>query len=480
MSDVYSTKTKSSHKTVNPEENMKKLKQDLDLNKDSYISQAIVKFEKENKYFRDLIKADNILDENNFSPDSNFNDEVFEEKMVKIFQDNFKLESLDYFPYFEVVYSKVRPKKVTQLSYFQVTCFPNKEKSKEYYKHSFWFNKEIFAFHFLESTMIFDKSEKISNLFIITKDFDKYVKFKLNKGEKYYDVTFKYKDIIGEVLKVNNDIEKLKSEIENCQNKQSSDYKDKSEKLKILENIKTFMDKKYNEKFIMNLILEKENEIQLVANKIKLNEITDKDPKLCESLMKEKKNLLEEKSKYEKLISNIYIKIEKIEKELDGFFISRENMTLSNNIGDELKIPKNSPIIVEVKNNNNYPRIIKNIEEKKKLIYSLGLDLKSFYFVGILRGITFTSPEEKLEAQKKISNFDYSNTIVLYPEGFKFYQKSLITSNTYNTNNTDIIKDKMNNNDQNTLYMIQQTLNKLNNQINKMQTDINELKSKIK
>ena len=205
MSDVYSTKTKSSHKTVNPEENMKKLKQDLDLNKDSYISQAIVKFEKENKYFRDLIKADNILDENNFSPDSNFNDEVFEEKMVKIFQDNFKLESLDYFPYFEVVYSKVRPKKVTQLSYFQVTCFPNKEKSKEYYKHSFWFNKEIFAFHFLESTMIFDKSEKISNLFIITKDFDKYVKFKLNKGEKYYDVTFKYKDIIGEVLKVNND-----------------------------------------------------------------------------------------------------------------------------------------------------------------------------------------------------------------------------------------------------------------------------------
>ena len=68
----------------------------------------------------------------------------------------------------------------------------------------------------------------------------------------------------------------------------------------------------------------------------------------------------------------------------------------------------------------------------------------------------------------------------MYPEGFKFYQKSLITSNTYNTNNTDIIKDKMNNNDQNTLYMIQQTLNKLNNQINKMQTDINELKSKIK
>ena len=89
------------------------------------------------------------MDENNFSPDSNFNDEVFEEKMVKIFQYNFKLESLDYFPYFEVAYSKVRPKKVTQLSYFQVTCFPNKENNKEYYKHSFLFNKEIFAFHFL-------------------------------------------------------------------------------------------------------------------------------------------------------------------------------------------------------------------------------------------------------------------------------------------------------------------------------------------
>ena len=156
---------------------------------------------------------------------------------------------LDYFPYFEVVYSKVRPKKVTQVSYFQVTCFPNKENSNEYYKHLFLFNKEIFAFHFLESTMIFDKSDE-TNLFIITKDFNKYIIFKLDKRDNYYEVTFQYKDIIGEVLKVNDDIEKLNTEIENCQNKQGSDYKDKSEKLKIIENIKTFLDKKYNEGFL--------------------------------------------------------------------------------------------------------------------------------------------------------------------------------------------------------------------------------------
>ena len=75
MSDVLSTKTKSCHKTMNPEENMKKLKQDLDLKKDRFRNQTIDKFEKKNKYFHDLIKADNILDENNLSPDSNFNDE---------------------------------------------------------------------------------------------------------------------------------------------------------------------------------------------------------------------------------------------------------------------------------------------------------------------------------------------------------------------------------------------------------------------
>ena len=60
MSDIHSAKTNSSHKAVNPEGNMKKLKQDLDLKKDTFID----KFEEENKYFHDLIKADNILDEN--------------------------------------------------------------------------------------------------------------------------------------------------------------------------------------------------------------------------------------------------------------------------------------------------------------------------------------------------------------------------------------------------------------------------------
>ena len=67
------------------------------------------------------------------------------------------------------------------------------------------------------------------------------------------------KYIIGQVLKLNNDMEKLNTEIENCQNKQGSDYKDKCKKLKVLENIKTCIDKKYYEGFIKNLILEKEN-----------------------------------------------------------------------------------------------------------------------------------------------------------------------------------------------------------------------------
>ena len=178
MSDVLSKKTNSNHKILYPKENMEKLKQDLDLNKDRFRNKAMDKFEKENKYFNDLIKADNILNENNFCHDSNFDDEVFEEKMIKKFQDNFELELLDYFPYFEVSYSKARPKKVTQISYFQVTCFPNKQNEKEYNKYYFLFNKEIFAFHFLELTMIFDKLDEITNLFIITKDFDKYIKFK--------------------------------------------------------------------------------------------------------------------------------------------------------------------------------------------------------------------------------------------------------------------------------------------------------------
>ena len=59
----------------------------------------------------------------------------------------------------------------------------------------------------------------------------------------------------------------------------------------------------------------------------------------------------------------------------------------------------------------------------------MGLDLKDFYFVGILRGTTFKSKSEEKEAQTKIEKFNFERVIALYPENMKFFRNSLITSN---------------------------------------------------
>ena len=113
MSDNISISITSnkSQKTITQNENIEKLKENLGKERDEYKYKIISELEKENNYFKDLTRPDNILNINYYKEDSKFNDEIFEEKMVATFQDNFKLDSLDMFPFFEVVYSKKNSKK---------------------------------------------------------------------------------------------------------------------------------------------------------------------------------------------------------------------------------------------------------------------------------------------------------------------------------------------------------------------------------
>ena len=111
MSDNISITSNKSQKTITQNENIEKLKENLGKELDEYKYKIISEFEKEKNYFKNLTRPDNILDINYYKEDSNFNDKIFEEKMVTIFQDNFKLDALDMFPFFEVIYSKKKPKK---------------------------------------------------------------------------------------------------------------------------------------------------------------------------------------------------------------------------------------------------------------------------------------------------------------------------------------------------------------------------------
>jgi septal ring factor EnvC (AmiA/AmiB activator) len=125
--------------------------------------------------------------------------------------------------------------------------------------------------------MAFNRDDGKPSLCVMIKGSDGYKNYKLNKSEKYYDVTIQYKDLVEELLKINNDIETLRSDINDEKNEDKSQTK--KEKLKALEDIKVLIEKKYTEQQIENLKSMKENEIQILDKKIKLIEKYEKNEK---------------------------------------------------------------------------------------------------------------------------------------------------------------------------------------------------------
>ena len=158
------------------------------------------------------------------------------------------------------------------------------------------------------------------------------------------------------------------------------------------------------------------------------------------------------------LLTKVSIKVEKIEKELDGFFISSEEIVLTNTIGDKLVIPKEKPIILEVKNNSNYQNLIDNIRTKKNILKFLGLNDDLFFFVGILREIRINE-EDKKGINKNIKDFNFTNTIIIYPQNSKLLGVSLIKEKS--EQNNDILSCIL-------------------KQLEEIKKDVKELKSKIK
>ena len=181
-------------------------------------------------------------------------------------------------------------------------------------------------------------------------------------------------------------------------------------KIEILENIIKTYEKKYEEKEIQKEKDMKQIELEIIENKIKFNNIIKvNDEDLKNQYITVKKEIKE----LDNLLTNITIKVEIIEKELDGFFISTKEILLTNSIGDKLNIPKWKPIILEVINNSYYKNIIDNIRRKKKFIKLLGLNDDLFFFVGILSDIKINEDQKNIINQS-IKNFNFKNTIIIF------------------------------------------------------------------
>ena len=156
----------------------------------------------------------------------------------------------------------------------------------------------------------------------------------------------------------------------------------------------------------------------LINEKIHYNDIMKIETN-NEILIQQKELIENEIKDLENLLSKISIKIKKIDKELDGFYLTSKEVKLENSFHDLLIIPEKKPVIIEIKNHLNYYKILDNLREKKNLIKELGLNEESFYFIGILR-ILNIDQSKKREIEQKFRNFNFTNTIILYPEGLTF------------------------------------------------------------
>ena len=98
----------SSYYKFRPEESVKSLKNNL--KEKSYEEALIRAFLAEKDDITSLIESKNI-NEKYMIQTSNFNDKIFEEKVIQIFAKTFNVDALNIYPYFEIVNSKKNIKK---------------------------------------------------------------------------------------------------------------------------------------------------------------------------------------------------------------------------------------------------------------------------------------------------------------------------------------------------------------------------------
>ena len=238
-------------------------------------------------------------------------------------------------------------------------------------------------------------------------------------------------------------------------NDKETDNNLNNQKLEVLEKIRMIYENKYDKNEIIKSEDIKIKDLELIENMIKYNNLIKEND---ENLKNKYSRIKKEIEDLDILLTKVSIKVEKIEKELDGFFASAKEIVLTNTIGDKLVIPKEKPIILEVKNNSNYQNIIDIIRTKKNILKFLGLNDDLFFFVGILREIRINE-EDKKTINKNIKDFNFTNTIIIYPQNSKLLGVSLIKEKA--EQNNDILSSIL-------------------KQLEEIKKDVTELKSKIK
>ena len=490
--------------------NLKKFKQDLQVNNDNYnnFSAIFDQMDKEEIKLTEIYKDEKIVNKEIIEKNAILDDDIFENLIRKILHDTYDLKEYLCYPYFTVEYCSKKSSNMVKLYYHKIyiECnegLPDKNNMESDNKNNIEIsinishskqskkkkkkelkNKNAEKFYCLDDRetymILYNKKipmifQKNNNSFysanIISNNFESSTEFLFKKDNQDFITSFIMADITKELSEVKGEMTRTKNKLDSLK----GDDKEKKmlkEKLIILNKMYDFLKNKYSKKNIEESLKKKREELAYFEERIKFENLMQKSGNQNKKeYEKEKQKIKKEIENYEMLLKVITIRIERKDQEFDGLFFSSKEIKLENGCGDTLSIPPDKPIIIEVKNNSKYNEIINNIREKKTILDSVRLNEKNFYFIGILRDININE-KTNVDQNKERKNMYFGNMIILYPEKSKFLGVPL-----YEERKKKEIKTGKDLEDIINLFMTK--LDYLNNKIDKidkLEKDIEDLK----
>jgi hypothetical protein len=377
ISDSYSINTQGNFQlkdnVIKQQDNIKFLKENLNENviDDKNLIEDINKFLASTDLYGNTITSPYY---NNFI----LNDEILERKVNNILIKNMNLVCYDYFPIFQVYYSK-KGKDVTVLNYYKITINDASNRKEFFYlakKNSIYISFANFIF------LLEIKNPKNIEVYINSKNFQKRIKKNLIQDKNAFVAEF----YSGEIECENFTLESNKNKIEELKNEIVNDLKG--------------------------------NEVSIESLKKKATEI----------------DILNKNSE------KITITLEMLDKELDGFFRIPNNYSLKT-VLNTINIEKDSFIILEVKNNDNLELIKKNILHKKSLLLKLGIDPNNVYFFGVLNSEPTPEKKKEINFDETIRKLISQKIIILFPSDLNLLEQKMIEKISYHSEIKNVFEE---------------------------------------
>ena len=208
------------------------------------------------------------------------NNDLFEERAIKILSDFYELTEYNMYPYFDVGYSKTKKSNVVKLYFNQVNLsFKEKDSDKEeknIFSLLFLADRDTYMFKYETIPIIIQKyKDEFYSVTVSTDDFKNSIDFEFKRGDKISTASFLLYQINPDLMEAKNDIKKLKNEKDSIDNKEKKE--EFKRKLKSYETILLSMEKKYSKENLEFELNSKKNELTLLQEKVNLNKIKNEE-----------------------------------------------------------------------------------------------------------------------------------------------------------------------------------------------------------